>query len=141
MAELTVRETGEGTFVQEVAAGRHVFAADEPESVGGNDAGPTPYDFLLAALGTCTSMTLRMYARHKKLPLERVTVTLRHGRVHAKDCEDCESDKGFVDVIERDIRLEGGLSAEQRERMLEIADRCPVHKTLHGEVKVRTASV
>jgi putative redox protein len=137
--ELVVRESGEGTFQQTITTGRHTLVADEPESVGGDDAGPNPYDFLLAALGTCTSMTLRMYARHKKLPLDRVTVKLRHGRIHAKDCEECESDSGFVDVIEREIRLEGdALTDEQRARMLEIADRCPVHRTLHAEVKVRT---
>ena len=137
--ELVVRESGEGTFQQTVTVGRHTLIADEPASVGGDDAGPNPYDFLLAALGTCTSMTLRMYARHKKLPLDRVTVKLRHGRIHARDCEDCESDTGFVDVIQREILLEGdALTAEQRARMLEIADRCPVHRTLHAEVKVRT---
>jgi uncharacterized OsmC-like protein len=137
--ELVVRESGAGTFQQTVTVGRHALIADEPESVGGDDAGPNPYDFLLAALGTCTSMTLRMYARHKNLPLDRVTVKLRHGRIHARDCEDCESDTGFVDVIQREILLEGdALTAEQRARMLEIADRCPVHRTLHAEVKVRT---
>ncbi|MHC4938915.1 MAG: OsmC family protein [Planctomycetota bacterium] len=138
-SELVVRETGEGTFTQEITVGEHTLVADEPKSVGGDDRGPNPYDFLLAALGTCTSMTLRMYARHKKLPLERVTVKLKHHRIHAKDCEDCESEKGFVDIIEREVKIEGDLTAEQRARMLEIADRCPVHRTLHSEVKVRTS--
>lgn len=138
-SEVTVRESGVGVFTQEITVGAHTLVGDEPASVGGDDLGPNPYDFLLAALGSCTSMTLRMYARHKKLPLERVTVKLRHGRVHAKDCEDCDSDKGFVDIIEREIRIEGDeLTDEQKSRMLEIADRCPVHRTLHSEVKVRT---
>jgi len=138
-SEVTVRESGVGVFTQEITVGEHTLVGDEPLSVGGDNLGPNPYDFLLAALGSCTSMTLRMYARHKKLPLERVTVKLKHGRVHAKDCEDCESDRGFVDVIEREIRIEGDeLTDEQKSRMLEIADRCPVHRTLHSEVKVRT---
>jgi putative redox protein len=138
-SEVTVRESGVGVFTQEITVGEHTLVGDEPASVGGDNLGPNPYDFLLAALGSCTSMTLRMYARHKKLPLERVTVKLKHGRVHAKDCEDCNSDKGFVDIIEREIRIEGDeLTNEQKSRMLEIADRCPVHRTLHSEVKVRT---
>jgi len=138
-SEVTVRESGVGVFTQEITVGAHTLVGDEPASVGGDDLGPNPYDFLLAALGSCTSMTLRMYARHKKLPLERVTVKLKHGRVHAKDCDDCDSDKGFVDIIEREIRIEGDeLTDEQKSRMLEIADRCPVHRTLHSEVKVRT---
>jgi putative redox protein len=138
-SEVTVRESGVGVFTQEITVGEHTLVGDEPASVGGDNLGPNPYDFLLAALGSCTSMTLRMYARHKKLPLERVTVKLKHGRVHAKDCEDCDSDRGFVDVIEREIRIEGEeLTDGQKSRMLEIADRCPVHRTLHSEVKVRT---
>ena len=138
-SEVTVRESGVGVFTQEITVGEHTLVGDEPASVGGDNLGPNPYDFLLAALGSCTSLTLRMYARPKKLPLERVTVKLKHGRVHAKDCEDCDSDRGFVDVIEREIRIEGEeLTDGQKSRMLEIADRCPVHRTLHSEVKVRT---
>jgi putative redox protein len=131
-----VAETGEGKFTQAVRAGRHTLAADEPTSVGGDDLGPNPYDFLLAALGACTSMTLRMYATHKKFPLERVSVDLRHSRIHAQDCRDCESDKGRVDRIEIELTLEGDLTPEQRERLLEIAHRCPVHKTLKGEKQI-----
>jgi putative redox protein len=112
--------------------------SDEPEAVGGEDRGPTPYDFLAAALGSCTAMTLNMYARHKKLPVDMVEVSERHDRVHAKDCEDCESDKGFVDQLHREIRIVGDLEEAQRERMLQIADRCPVHKSLHGEIKIRS---
>ena len=135
---VTVRESGEGTFTQEVTAGNHALVADEPTSVGGDDLGPNPYDFLLVALGACTTMTLRMYARHKKLPLERVTVRMRHAKIHAKDCEDCESDKGMIDRIEREIFIEGDLDDAQRERLMQIADRCPVHRTLHSEVKIVT---
>ena len=131
-----VAESGEGKFTQVVWAGRHTFDADEPTSVGGDDRGPNPYDLLLAALGACTSMTLRMYASHKKIPLERVSVDLRHSRIHAEDCRDCESDKGKVDHIDIELTLEGDLTPEQRERLLEIAHRCPVHKTLKGEKQI-----
>ena len=125
-------------FRTEVRLGRHSLVADEPRAVGGTDLGPTPYDLLSAALATCTSMTLRMYANHKKLALESATVTVEHDKVHAKDCEDCESSDGKIDEFRRSIALEGELTTEQRERMLEIADRCPVHRTLHSEVKVRS---
>jgi uncharacterized OsmC-like protein len=133
-----VAETGEGTFTQEVRVGRHVLRADEPEGFGGLDTGPSPYDLLLAALGACTTMTLRLYARHKSLPLERAAVTLRHEKIHAKDCAECETREGKVDRIERVIELEGALDDVQRRRMLEIADRCPVHRTLTSEVAIRT---
>ncbi len=133
-----VEETGEGRFVQRIRSGRHVLVADEPRSVGGDDRGPGPYDLLLAALGACTSMTLRMYAEHKKLPLQGVSVNLRHDKIHASDCADCETREGKIDVIEREIALEGPLDDAQRGRLLEIADRCPVHRTLHSEVKVRS---
>ena len=112
--------------------------ADEPSRVGGDDAGPTPYGYLAAALASCTSMTLQMYAQHKKLPLRAATVRVQHGKVHAEDCADCESAAGKIDAFQRVLTLDGDLSTEQRQRMLEIADRCPVHKTLHGEIKVRT---
>jgi len=135
--QVVVTEQGE-PFTQEIRVGEHAMVADEPRDVGGQDRGPGPYGFLLAALGACTSMTLRMYARRKAWPLERVVVRLRHGRIHAKDCEDCETRNGHVDEIEREIEIAGPLSAEQRTRLLEIADRCPVHRTLHAEVKVRT---
>ena len=119
------------------------FYAVSPERrlhhpVGGTGAGPTPYDLLSAALAACTSMTLKMYASHKQLDLESATVRVRHGKIHAADCEDCESSEGRIDQFERELLLVGNLSEEQRHRMLEIADRCPVHRTLHSEVKVRT---
>jgi putative redox protein len=121
-----------------VQAGLHALTADEPVSVGGSNLGPTPYDFLSAALATCTSMTLQMYARHKKLPLESATVRVMHDKIHAEDCEDCESGSGKIDEFRRTIALEGELTDAQRKRMLEIADRCPVHRSLHGEIKVRS---
>jgi putative redox protein len=121
-----------------VRAGRHQLLADEPRSVGGADQGPGPYDYLLASLGACTAITLRMYADRKGWPLEGVTVRLRHGRVHAADCADCATKEGRIDQIERVLELLGPLDAEQRARLLEIADRCPVHRTLHGEIRVRT---
>ena len=130
-----------GSFTQDVQLGKHALVADEPASVGGLDLGPNPYDLLLAALGACTSMTLRMYANHKGLPLEGVAVRLRHSKIHAKDCESCETEKGKVDRIERELVLEGDLDDAQRARMLEIADRCPVHRTLFGEKEVPTRLV
>jgi putative redox protein len=138
---LTVRENGEGKFTQEITVGRHRLIADEPASVGGGDLGPGPYDYLLAGLGACTSMTMRMYANHKKWPLEGVTVTLSHGRIHAKDCEDCETEKGLVSEIRREISISGPeLSEDQLARLMEIADRCPVHRTLSSEIKIRTVA-
>ncbi len=136
---VVVQETGEGRFTQRIAAGKHLLSADEPPSVGGGDTGPTPYDLLLAGLGACTSMTLRLYAAHKKWPLERVTVTLRHDKIHAQDCADCETKEGRLDRIERRVAIDGPLDAAQRQRLLEIADKCPVHRTLESEVVVETA--
>jgi uncharacterized OsmC-like protein/alpha/beta superfamily hydrolase len=135
----TAARTHTGGFRTEVIAGGHALVADEPASVGGTGEGPSPYDLLSAALAACTSMTLKMYASHKKLDLESATVRVRHGKIHAKDCEDCESAEGRIDQFERELSLAGALTDEQRKRMLEIADRCPVHRTLHSEVKVRTA--
>lgn len=135
----TAARTRIGGFRTDIVAGGHALVADEPASVGGTDAGPSPYDLLSAALAACTSMTLKMYASHKKIDLDSATVRVRHGKVHAKDCKDCESSEGRVDQFERELVLTGDLTQEQRQRMLEIADRCPVHRTLHGEVKVRTA--
>jgi putative redox protein len=133
-----VARTLSNGFRTDIRSGRHALVADEPLSVGGSNLGPSPYDFLSAALAACTSMTLQMYARHKKLPLESATVSVVHDKVHAEDCEDCESGAGKIDEFRRSIALVGELTDEQRARMLEIADRCPVHRTLHGETKVRS---
>jgi uncharacterized OsmC-like protein/fermentation-respiration switch protein FrsA (DUF1100 family) len=133
-----VAEAGEGRFAQLVQAGRHRLRADEPVAVGGEDSGPGPYDLLLAALGACTSMTVRMYAEQKKWPLWRVSVDLKHDKVHAADCAECETREGRIDKIERVLTLEGELDDAQRQRLLEIANKCPVHRTLHGEVWVPT---
>ena len=134
---VVVRGVADG-FAQEVAAGSHHFRSDEPTSIGGTDSGPTPYDLLLAALGSCTSMTVAMYARRKQWPLERVTVHLRHSQVHADDCAACETQDAKLTVIERDIRLEGPLGEDQRARLLAIANRCPVHLTLTSRIDIRT---
>jgi uncharacterized OsmC-like protein/alpha-beta hydrolase superfamily lysophospholipase len=136
-----VRETGQGRFQQEVTAGAHRLLADEPNDVGGTDSGPNPYDLLLAALGACTAMTLRLYAERKALRLDRVAVRLRHAKVHAADCENCESRDGRVDRIERGIVLEGELDAQQRARLLEIADKCPIHRTLTSGVDIVTSEL
>jgi uncharacterized OsmC-like protein/pimeloyl-ACP methyl ester carboxylesterase len=133
-----VRETRAGKFQQEVMSGPHRFLADEPVKVGGQESGPGPYDLLLAGLGACTSMTLRLYADLKKLPLERVSVRLSHNKIHAEDCANCETKEGIVDRIDRNITLEGALDAGQRRRLLEIADKCPVHRTLESEIDIRT---
>ena len=125
-------------FAQEIAVGRHRLTADEPATAGGGDTGPDPYALLLASLGSCTSMTIALYARQKKWPLEAVTVRLRHTKVHAADCADCETREGRVDRVEREIELTGALSGEQRQRLLEIAERCPVHRTLESEIDIRT---
>jgi putative redox protein len=134
---VSVAETGAGTYTQEITVGQHRLIADEPRPIG-DDAGPTPYDLLLAGLGACTSMTVRMYANKKGWPLERVRVTLRHSRIHADDCASCETTKGFIDHIDRDIELTGDLDDAQRDRLLQIAERCPVHQTLHSEIDVAT---
>lgn len=135
---VVVTETREGKFTQTIRAGAHHLRADEPVAVGGNDSGPSPYDLLLAALGTCTAMTLRMYADLKQLPLERVSVRLRHDKVHAQDCAECETREGKIDRIEREIELAGALDEAQRAKLMEIADKCPVHRTLHSEVWITT---
>jgi len=133
-----VRETRRGLFQQEIVAGKHRLTADEPVNVGGLDSGPGPYELLLAALGACTSMTLRLYADRKKLLLQRTEVRLRHSRIYATDCAECETKEGMLDRIERAIVLEGDLTAEQRARLIEIADKCPVHRTLQSEIDIRT---
>jgi putative redox protein len=134
---VTVTEAGSGTYTQQIFAGRHRLVADEPRPIG-DDAGPTPYDLLLAALGSCTSMTLRMYADRKGWPLNEVRVTLRHSRIHAEDCAHCETTKGWIDHIDRDVELTGDLDDEQRQRLRQIADRCPVHQTLTSEIDIAT---
>ena len=128
-------------FVQEILAGPHRLIGDEPASSGGTDRGPSPYDFLLAALGTCTSMTVGMYARRKGWPLEDVTVNLRHSRIHASDCAECVTKEGMVFRIERDIHFAGNLTPEQRSKLLEIANKCPLHQTLTSEINIRTRAV
>lgn len=128
-------------FVCSVQAGKHHFIADEPVDKGGKDLGPDPYDFLAAALGACTVMTLNMYARHKKLPLTTVSCEVGHRRVHADDCEDCEDLQGHIHELSRTISVEGDLNEKERERLLQIAERCPVHRTLEGHIKVRSKLV
>lgn len=123
---------GDG-FYTEISANGHTLAADEPASVGGTDKGPDPYGYLMGALGSCTAMTLRMYADRKDWPLDSVTVRLKHGKIYAEDCGNCETETGKIDRIEREIEVEGDLSGAQREKLLEIADKCPVHRTLTTE--------
>jgi putative redox protein len=133
-----VVESGEGKFAQDVFMGRHRLRADEPVSLGGNDSGPNPYDLLLAALGACTTMTVRLYAERKQLPLERVSVALTHRKVHAADCAECATREGKIDRIERELTLTGSLDENQRQSLLEIAEKCPVHRTLMSEVWIET---
>lgn len=131
-------ESGASRHAVDLWAGRHHLVADEPKEAGGGDLGPNPYELLASALAACTTMTLRMYADRKGWPVRRISVAVTHRKVHARDCADCETRDGYVDVLERVIELEGELSEEQRRRLLEIANRCPVHRTLTGEVKIRS---
>jgi uncharacterized OsmC-like protein/pimeloyl-ACP methyl ester carboxylesterase len=135
---VVVCETRNSKFQQTISTGPHRLLADEPVAAGGEDSGPGPYDFLLASLGACTSMTMRMYADRKSLPLERITVTLTHQKIHAEDCAECETKAGMLDQIDRVIAMEGALDAEQRQKLMEIADKCPVHRTLTSEVRILT---
>ena len=135
---VVVAETGEGKFTQYVLDGRHQLVADEPVAVGGDDAGPGPYELLLMSLGACTSMTLRLYATRKQIPLERVIVRLKHAKHYFDDCKDCGDKPVMLDHIEREIELVGALSEEQRARLLEMADKCPVHRTLTSKIIVNT---
>src|SRR5512134_653318 len=128
-------------FAQEITVGEHRLSGDEPISDGGTDTGPNPYDLLLSALGSCTSMTVAMYARRKQWPLQAVTVRLRHSKIHAADCESCETRQGLLDRIEREVALEGPLDEAQRAKLLEIANKCPVHRTLTSEIDIRTRLV
>ena len=135
---VAVTETREGKFTQSITGGKHQLRADEPVAAGGTDTGPGPYDLLLAALGACTSMTIRMYADLKELPLDKVTVRLKHDKVHARDCAECETSEGKIDRIDREIELDGRLDEAQRLKLLEIANKCPVHRTLHSEIWIPT---
>jgi len=130
-----------GSLKQSIEIGAHRLISDEPVALGGGDEGPDPYELLLASLGACTSMTLDIYARRKQWPLEGVTVVLRHAKIHASDCSDCETKVGKIDHIERSIELSGPLTAEQRAALLVIAEKCPVHRTLTSEVVIKTQLV
>ena len=137
---VVVRGSAAG-FAQEIHAGRHRIVADEPASAGGTDTGPSPYDLLLAALGACTSMTVAMYARRKAWPLDEVEVHLRHSKIHGIDCAECETKEGMLDRIERDIHFTGPLTDQQRSKLMEIANKCPVHRTLTSEIEIKTRAV
>jgi putative redox protein len=134
--EVTV-SSDEG-LAQEIVSGDHRWFADEPLPYG-TGTGPSPYQLLLSALGACTSMTLRLYAQRKGMDLQRITVRLQHSRFHASDCGECETKAGFLDRIDRDIQLTGNLSDDQKRRLLEIAELCPVHRTLNSEIHIRTS--
>ena len=136
-ADVIVRGSAEG-FAQQIQVGSHQLLADEPESMGGTNTGPNPYDLLLAALGSCKAMTVGIYARRKQWPLEQITVSLRHSKIHAADCAECETKAGKIDRIECDLQLTGSITAEQRSRLLEIANMCPVHRTLKAEIEIET---
>src|SRR6202050_3526662 len=135
---VVVRETRNSKFQQSVSMGPHQMLADEPVAAGGEDTGPGPYDFVLAGLGACTSMTMRLYAERKSLPVERTTVTPSHRKIHAEDCAECETEAGMLDQIDLVIAMEGNLDADQRKRLMEIADKCPVHRTLTSEIHIVT---
>jgi putative redox protein len=135
---VVVQETGVGKFQQMVSVGKHRLLADEPLEAGGDDSGPGPYDFLLAGRGACTSMTMRLYADRKSIPLTRTTVKLKHSRIYAKDCETCETQEGMISRIDRVITMEGQIDDEQRKKLMEIADKCPVHRTLTSEIDIVT---
>lgn len=135
-----VEETGQGRYTQRVRAGTHILAADEPVALGGDDLGPGPYEYLLAALGACTAMTLRMYAERKGWPVARIGVRLRHEKIHAEDCADCETREGRIDEIFREIDIGGELDEDRRAQLIAIAQKCPVHRTLTSETKIRTSA-
>ncbi len=133
---VVVRGSASG-FLQEVSAGKYTLRVDEPLSAGGTESAPDPYDYLLTALGSCTSMTVGWYARHHKIPLENVTVSLRHSRIHAQDCAECETKSGLLDRIDLDVQLTGPITPEQHAKLMEIAGKCPVHRTLKSEIDIR----
>ena len=128
-------------FAQEVKIDSHELYVDEPASYGGTDTGPSPYDLLLAALGSCTSMTIGFYARKRRWPLEKITVSLRHSKIHAIDCEECETKEGKIDRIDLEIQLTGALTDEQRAKLIEVAGKCPVHQTLTSEINIKTRAI
>ncbi|MHC4837828.1 MAG: OsmC family protein [Planctomycetota bacterium] len=130
-----------GSYTQSIQARQHAVGADEPRELGGEDTAPTPYELLLAALGSCTSITMTMYAKRKEWPLQGVDVELRHRKIHADDCAGCETEKGMLDHIDRRIALHGPLDEAQRARLMEIADKCPVHRTLEGEIHITSSEV
>jgi len=132
---------GTQNFQQEITAGKHHLVADEPVSAGGGDAGPDPYDYLLASLGVCTSMTVGFYARRNHLPLENVTVSLWHSRIHASDCQECETKDGMLDRIDVEVELTGPLTPEQHAKLMQVAAKCPVHRTLTSEINIRLRAV
>jgi len=135
---VVIRGMGFG-FAQEIVAGQHRSKADEPLSAGGTETGPTPYELLLAALGACTAMTVTMYARRKNWPLDAIVVRLSHSKIHAEDCFDCHTEAGFIDRIDREIELSGSLSPDERLKLFEIAEKCPVHRTLTSEIDIRSS--
>ena len=138
-ATVKVWEAGGSGLAQKIMNGKHEWVADEPATAGGGNTGPTPYGLLLSALGACTTMTIRLYARHKNLPLKQARVTLRHQKIHGRDCDECGDDPDArIDLIEREVEIIGDLSAAQRQSMLAIAEKCPVHRTLHNKIVVRT---
>lgn len=128
-------------FAQNVQIGPHQLTADEPVSYGGTDSGPSPYDLILAALGSCTSMTIGLYARKRRWPVEKITVSLSHSKIHAKDCDDCETKDGRIDRIEMEIHLDGKLTDEQRAKLMEVAGKCPIHQTLTSEINIKTRAI
>jgi len=137
MIEHVVVHGKPNAFLQEITVGKHHFRVDEPAGIGGTDSAPDPYDYLLASLGACTSMTVGLYARKKQIPLEAVKVSLSHSRIHAEDCADCETKQGMLDRIDLNIQLTGPLSEEQHASLMEIAGKCPVHRTLKSEIDIR----
>ena len=138
--EIVVSENGRGKFGNNIRIGDHLVLADEPSSAGGQDAGPSPYQLLAAALGACTNMTLRLYAAQKGWPLQRITTRVRHDKIHAQDCAECETKEGKIDQLRREIALTGPLDQAQRAGLMEIADRCPVHRTLTSEIRIVTVA-
>jgi putative redox protein len=138
--DVVVRGKATG-FLQEVVSGKHHLQGDEPTTYGGSDAAPGPYDYLLIGLGVCTSMTVGLYARKKQIPVDEIKVELRHSRIHAKDCDECETKEGMLDRIDVAISLTGALTPEQRAKLMEIAAKCPVHRTLKSEIDIKLRSL